>query len=241
MDVELSTIHGYGQVLAKAVQSGKVSESLLNESVRRVLRDKFALGLFDNPYVHEDPVKIRAVASEGADLSQRLAAESVTRLKNERGSSAPQPRRREGRGHRTARRQHRGRLPGIHVSSGATDAAEHVRLRRDVDGRNGLKQCVATRRGQSCDEDRAAGLSECETGGLSLSQVLVPGSVPLRGDSKAPAESRRPTFPPQSPRPRRPTLSSFMSAATQRGPARTAPRGKARIPRISTCRRNRWS
>ena len=85
MDVELPNIQAYGQVLAKAVQSGKVPESLLDESVRRVLRDKFALGLFDDPYVPEGPVEIRTLASEGNDLSQRLAAESVTLLKNEKG------------------------------------------------------------------------------------------------------------------------------------------------------------
>jgi beta-xylosidase len=85
MDIELPQIQGYGQVLAKAVRSGKVSESLLDESVRRALRDKFALGLFDNPYVAEDSVKINAVAREGDDLSRRLAAESVTLLKNDRG------------------------------------------------------------------------------------------------------------------------------------------------------------
>ena len=83
MDVELPGVHGYGPVLAKAVQNGKVSESQLDESVRRVLRDKFVLGLFDNPYVHEDPIEIRKVATEGVDLSRRLAAESVTLLKNE--------------------------------------------------------------------------------------------------------------------------------------------------------------
>jgi beta-xylosidase len=85
MDVELPMVHGYGQVLAKAVESGKVSESQLNESVRRVLRDKFALGLFDNPYVAEDPITLDSLATEGKDLSQRLAAESVTLLKNEKG------------------------------------------------------------------------------------------------------------------------------------------------------------
>lgn len=68
LDVELPTVHGYGQVLAKAVESGKVPESLLDESVRRVLRDKFALGLFDDPYVPEGPVEIRALASEGEDM-----------------------------------------------------------------------------------------------------------------------------------------------------------------------------
>ena len=45
--VELPMVHGYGQVLVKAVQSGKVSEAQLNESVRRVLADKVALGLFE--------------------------------------------------------------------------------------------------------------------------------------------------------------------------------------------------
>jgi beta-glucosidase len=85
MDVELPMVHGYGQMLVKAVESGKVSESQLNESVRRVLRDKFALGLFDKPYVAEDPIKLESLATEGKDLSQRLAAESVTLLKNEKG------------------------------------------------------------------------------------------------------------------------------------------------------------
>jgi beta-xylosidase len=84
MDVELPGIHGYGKVLVQAVKSGKVTESQLDESVRRVLRDKFALGLFENPYVQEDPIAIRTVAREGEDLSRRLAAASVTLLKNDK-------------------------------------------------------------------------------------------------------------------------------------------------------------
>jgi beta-glucosidase len=83
LDVELPQIHGYGHALVDAVQDGKVPESLLDESVRRVLRDKFALGLFDDPYVPEDPVQIRAVAVDGDELSRRLASDSVTLLKNE--------------------------------------------------------------------------------------------------------------------------------------------------------------
>jgi beta-glucosidase len=83
MDVELPIIHAYGPVLIKAVQNGLVPESLLNESVRRVLHDKFALGLFDNPYVDESPIRIRAVAREGDEISRRLAAQAITLLKNE--------------------------------------------------------------------------------------------------------------------------------------------------------------
>jgi len=41
--------------------------------VRRVLRDKFALGLFDNPYVAEDPITLESLATEGKDLSERIA------------------------------------------------------------------------------------------------------------------------------------------------------------------------
>jgi beta-xylosidase len=85
LDVETPAVYGYGEVLAKAVRDGQASESDLDRSVRNVLRDKFALGLFDNPYVPEDPVAIKSVASEGGDLSKRLAAESVTLLKNEQG------------------------------------------------------------------------------------------------------------------------------------------------------------
>ena len=85
MDVECPGIHGYGMVLVKAVKEGKVTEAQLDECVRRVLRDKFALGLFDNPYVQEAPAEIRKVAGEGEALSKRLAAESVTLLKNEMG------------------------------------------------------------------------------------------------------------------------------------------------------------
>ena len=83
MDVETPNVYGYGEVLAKAVRDGKIAEEMLDRSVRRILRDKFALGLFENPYVAEDAAEIRAVAGEGTDLSRRLAAESVTLIKNE--------------------------------------------------------------------------------------------------------------------------------------------------------------
>lgn len=42
------------EVIIELVQSGQVTEARLDESVRRILRDKFRLGLFDNPYVDAD-------------------------------------------------------------------------------------------------------------------------------------------------------------------------------------------
>ncbi|KUI20369.1 glycosyl hydrolase [Mycobacterium sp. GA-1285] len=83
LDVEMPEVFGYGQVLAEAVRRGRIDESVLDRSVLRVLREKFALGLFDDPYVPEDPIAITSLAGEGADLSARLAAQAVTLLKND--------------------------------------------------------------------------------------------------------------------------------------------------------------
>jgi beta-glucosidase len=85
MDVEAPSPYGYGQALVRVVGQGLLSEEAVDESVRRVLCDEFALGLFENPYVAEDPVEIRRVAGEGAELSRRLTDEAVTLLKNEGG------------------------------------------------------------------------------------------------------------------------------------------------------------
>ncbi|MEM8968654.1 MAG: glycoside hydrolase family 3 N-terminal domain-containing protein [Bacteroidota bacterium] len=44
--------------IVELVNSGKVSEDRIDTSVRRILRDKFRLGLFDNPYVDADDLSI---------------------------------------------------------------------------------------------------------------------------------------------------------------------------------------
>ena len=42
------------EMLVNLVKAGKISEARINLSVRRILKDKFRLGLFDNPYVDVD-------------------------------------------------------------------------------------------------------------------------------------------------------------------------------------------
>lgn len=88
LDVELPDTKAYGQTLVDAVRAGAVSEELVDRSVLRVLRDKFALGLFDAPYVSEDADSIRAVSFSGADLACTLAQQSITLLRNE-GETLP--------------------------------------------------------------------------------------------------------------------------------------------------------
>ena len=83
LDVELPATAGYGSLLAEQVRAGVVGEDVLDTSVRRVLRDKFALGLFERPYVDEDPIVLAAVAQQGVELAQQLAEDSLTLLKND--------------------------------------------------------------------------------------------------------------------------------------------------------------
>lgn len=65
-----------GAMLLQAVRDGAVSTTRLDEAVRRIMRLKFQLGLFDNPYV--DPEAVDRVVGDPAsqaqaDLAQRKA------------------------------------------------------------------------------------------------------------------------------------------------------------------------
>jgi beta-glucosidase len=73
--------------LAALVKSGEVEESLIDEAVRRILRVKFQLGLFDDPYRYSDPEREkRLLFTEAHRATARdVARKSIVLLKNERG------------------------------------------------------------------------------------------------------------------------------------------------------------
>ena len=73
----------YKKYLSDLIQEGKVSEETLNDAVKRVLRIKFRMGLFENPYVPETAKKERFLQSEDLALVEKLAEESIVLLKNE--------------------------------------------------------------------------------------------------------------------------------------------------------------
>ena len=75
--------NAYGPHLVALVKAGAVPESVIDESVRRVLRVKFALGLFDHPYVEAKPAG--GIARDDADLARKAAEESFILLKNDGG------------------------------------------------------------------------------------------------------------------------------------------------------------
>ena len=71
----------YGPTLAAQVRSGKIPESVVDEAVRRVLRVKFALGLFDHPYTQPGP-KYEATPAR-RELARKVADETMVLLKND--------------------------------------------------------------------------------------------------------------------------------------------------------------
>jgi len=73
----------YNNHLAELVKEGKVSEQLLDSAVKRVLRVKFRLGLFDNPYTLPSKEEERFYLPESMKIAEKLTEESVVLLKNE--------------------------------------------------------------------------------------------------------------------------------------------------------------
>ncbi len=72
--------HGYPWYLKELVESGKVSEKQLDACVRDILRLKFRLGLFENPYCTLDSTQY--FTTEALAAAQRAAEESAVLLKN---------------------------------------------------------------------------------------------------------------------------------------------------------------
>ena len=80
LDLELMNTH---DGLLDLVKSGKISEETINESVRRILKIKFELGLFEEPYVNEKKAAQVVRCDEHKELAEEAARKSMTLLKND--------------------------------------------------------------------------------------------------------------------------------------------------------------
>ena len=79
MDMDMES-KGYPRHLKELVEEGKVSETTIDNCVRNILRMKFRLGLFDNPYCYtENP---EYFTPESLSAAQKAAEESAVLLKN---------------------------------------------------------------------------------------------------------------------------------------------------------------
>jgi beta-glucosidase len=82
-DLELSAGGAYF-TLVKQVKQGLVPESEIDTAVARVLRTKFRLGLFDNPYVDPDYAERITNSEEHRKLATEAAEKVLVLLKNEK-------------------------------------------------------------------------------------------------------------------------------------------------------------
>jgi beta-glucosidase len=85
VDVGISFESGYMQDLLSSVREGRVPVSQVDRSVRRILRQKFRLGLFDRPFVDPAQAARTVHRSEHQDLALEAAREAIVLLKNENG------------------------------------------------------------------------------------------------------------------------------------------------------------
>jgi beta-glucosidase len=82
LDIELPHTSCYGKPLRAAIEDGAVSEALIDETVARVLKMKFRLGIFEKPYV--DPAAAEEVfdTPRQRSLALEIARKSMVLLKN---------------------------------------------------------------------------------------------------------------------------------------------------------------
>jgi len=75
----------YGRKLFNLAKKGKVSARAIDEAARRILRVKFLLGLFENPYADIKKARKARNCAEHRRLARQAAQESIILLKNEGG------------------------------------------------------------------------------------------------------------------------------------------------------------
>ena len=71
----------YATTIAAQVRSGQISEKVVDEAARRILRVKFALGLFEHPYATVAPAYEPTAANRAQ--ARAVAAETIVSLKND--------------------------------------------------------------------------------------------------------------------------------------------------------------
>jgi beta-glucosidase len=83
LDVELPNTDCYGGPLARALESGLVAGETFDTAVRRVLRAKFELGLFERPFVDAGEVATITGMPRHRELARRIADRSLVLLRND--------------------------------------------------------------------------------------------------------------------------------------------------------------
>lgn len=82
LDVIFQTSYEHYKLFMPPFLDGRISLDRIDDAVSRVLRAKFELGLFDNPYVSEDEIKTLVNQTHHKKLAEAAAAASFVLLQN---------------------------------------------------------------------------------------------------------------------------------------------------------------
>jgi beta-glucosidase len=74
----------FNQNGAELLKEGKLSQATIDQAVKRILRIKFRLGLFDHPYIDETLEAISLLTAENRKAAREIAGRSMVLLKNDR-------------------------------------------------------------------------------------------------------------------------------------------------------------
>ncbi len=83
VDMEMVS-RSYNQFGPELLKQNKLTQATIDEAVRRILRIKFRLGLFDRPYTDEAREPNALLRPESIRLAREVAGRSMVLLKNER-------------------------------------------------------------------------------------------------------------------------------------------------------------
>ncbi|HEY0754782.1 MAG TPA: glycoside hydrolase family 3 N-terminal domain-containing protein [Ktedonobacteraceae bacterium] len=83
LDMELPSIDCYGEPLKAEIEAGRLALEVIDTAVRRVLRLKFQLGLFEHPYVDAEAAEALFQTSEQRALARKVVTEATILLKND--------------------------------------------------------------------------------------------------------------------------------------------------------------
>ncbi len=83
LDVIFQTSYDHYPLFYDAFEKGLINKNAIDEAVKRVLRAKFKLGLFENPYINTAEAEKHNASIEHRNIAKKAALESIVLLKNE--------------------------------------------------------------------------------------------------------------------------------------------------------------
>jgi beta-glucosidase len=84
LDVIFQTAYDHYKLFIPPFLDESIDSNKINEAVKRILRAKFELGLFENPYVSQQDIENELSTAYYKSLAKKAAVESIVLLKNKR-------------------------------------------------------------------------------------------------------------------------------------------------------------